>query len=40
VASSLINGEAPFSWIPVISAVLFSIAFIAVAIWRFDRQEF
>jgi ABC-2 type transport system permease protein len=40
VASSLMNGEAPFSWIPVISAVLFSIAFIAVAIWRFDRQEF
>jgi ABC-2 type transport system permease protein len=40
VAASLIYGESPFSWIPVISAVIFSVAFIAVAIWRFNRQEF
>ncbi len=37
---SLINGEAPFSWLPLITAILFSILFIAVAIWRFNRQEF
>jgi hypothetical protein len=37
---SLINGEAPFSWLPLIAAILFSILFIAVAIWRFNREEF
>ncbi len=40
VSLSLFNGEAPFSWIPLISSILFSIVFIAVAIWRFNRQEF
>ena len=40
VATSLIYGEAPFSWIPVFSAVILSTAFVAVAIWRFNRQEF
>jgi hypothetical protein len=34
------SGQAPFSWIPVIAAAIFSIVFIAVAIWRFNRQEF
>lgn len=37
---SFINGETPFSWIPLLSAGFFSISFIAVAIWRFNRQEF
>ncbi len=37
---SLSNGNAPFSWIPLIASILFSIVFIAVAIWRFNRQEF
>ena len=40
VATSLIYGQAPFSWIPVLSTVIFSVAFIAIAIWRFNRQEF
>jgi ABC-2 type transport system permease protein len=40
VSVSLMNGQAPFSWIPVIATAIFSIVFIAVAIWRFDRQEF
>jgi len=40
VSMALMNGQAPFSWIPVISAVIFSAIFIAVAIRRFNRQEF
>lgn len=40
VAVSVMNGEAPFSWIPLISALIFSLIFTAVAIWRFNRQEF
>ena len=40
LAESLINGEAPFSWIPLIASILFSLTFVAVAIWRFNRQEF
>jgi ABC-2 type transport system permease protein len=40
VSESLMSGQAPFSWIPVIATAIFSIAFIAVAMWRFDRQEF
>lgn len=39
VSTSLMRGETPFSWIPVISTALFSILFTALAIWRFDRQE-
>jgi ABC-2 type transport system permease protein len=37
---SLVNGNAPFSWLPVIATAIFSIIFIAVAIWRFNKQEF
>jgi len=40
VASSLMTGEAPFSWIPLIVAILLSTVFVTVAIWRFNRQEF
>ena len=40
VSQSLMNGQAPFSWIPVIAAAILSIVFVAVAIWRFERQEF
>jgi ABC-2 type transport system permease protein len=40
LATSLMSGEAPFSWIPLIASILFSVVFIAVAIWRFNRQEF
>ena len=37
---SLINGWPVFSWIPLISTVISCVIFIAVAIWRFNRQEF
>jgi ABC-type transport system involved in multi-copper enzyme maturation permease subunit len=40
VSLSLFNGQAPFSWIPVITTAVLSLVFIAVAVWRFDRQEF
>jgi ABC-2 type transport system permease protein len=40
LATSLMNGEAPFSWIPLIASILFSFVFIGVAIWRFNRQQF
>src|SRR5512135_1438414 len=37
---SFMNGQPVFSWLPLISTVVFSVIFIAVAIWRFNRQEF
>jgi ABC-2 type transport system permease protein len=37
---SFISGEPVFSWLPLISTVVTSVIFIAVAIWRFNRQEF
>jgi hypothetical protein len=37
---SFMTGEAVFSWLPLISTVVFCVIFIAVAIWRFNRQEF
>jgi ABC-2 type transport system permease protein len=40
VAASLMAGEPVFSWLPVISTIIFSIGFIVVAIARFNRQEF
>ena len=40
LASSFINGEAPYSWIPLFAAAFFSVLFIAIAIWRFEREEF
>jgi ABC-2 type transport system permease protein len=40
LAVSFMTGEAVFSWLPLIATVVCSIVFIAVAIWRFNRQEF
>ena len=40
LASSLIIGDAPFSWMPLIWALIFSAVFTTAAIIRFDRQEF
>jgi ABC-2 type transport system permease protein len=37
---SFINGEPVFSWLPLITTVVCSVIFVAVAIWRFNRQEF
>jgi len=40
LAVSFMTGEPVSSWMPLISTVVFSVIFIAVAIWRFNRQEF
>jgi ABC-2 type transport system permease protein len=37
---SLMSGEPVFSWLPLTLTVIFSVLFIIVAIWRFNRQEF
>jgi ABC-2 type transport system permease protein len=37
---SFMTGEPVFSWLPLISTVVSCVIFIAVAIWRFNRQEF
>jgi hypothetical protein len=34
------KGEAPFSYMPLIAAVVFSVLFVGVAIWRFEQEEF
>ena len=40
LAVSFMTGEAVFSWLPLISTVVSCLIFVAVAIWRFNRQEF
>lgn len=40
LAGSLMTGEPVISWLPLISTAISCVAFIAVAIWRFNRQEF
>ena len=40
LAGSFMTGEPVFSWLPLISTVISCVVFIAVAIWRFNRQEF
>jgi len=40
LAASLMLGEPVFSWLPLIATVASCAIFIAVAIWRFNRQEF
>jgi ABC-2 type transport system permease protein len=37
---SFMTGEPVVSWLPLISTVVFCVIFIAVAIWRFNHQEF
>lgn len=37
---SFMTGEPVFSWWPLISTVVSCVIFVAVAIWRFNRQEF
>jgi hypothetical protein len=37
---SFMTGEPVFSWWPLITTVVSCVIFIAVAIWRFNRQEF
>ncbi len=40
LAFSFMTGESVFSWLPLIATVVFSVAFIAISIRRFNRQEF
>ncbi len=40
LAGSFMTGEPVFSWLPLISTIVSCVIFIAVAIWRFNRQEF
>jgi ABC-2 type transport system permease protein len=37
---SFMTGEPVVSWLPLIATVISCVTFIAVAIWRFNRQEF
>ncbi len=37
---ALMNGDPVSSWLPLAAAVVLSVIFVAVAIWRFNRQEF
>lgn len=37
---SFMTGASVSTWLPLISTVIFSVIFVAVAIWRFNRQEF
>ncbi len=40
LAVSLMTGSPVVSWLPLISTVVSCVIFIAVALWRFNRQEF
>ena len=40
LVASIMAGEPVFSWLPLIATVVSCVVFIAVAIWRFNRQEF
>jgi len=40
LAGSFMTGEPLFSWLPLIATLISCIVFVAVAIWRFNRQEF
>ncbi len=40
LSASFMTGEPVFSWLPLISTAVFCVIFIAVAIRRFNRQEF
>jgi ABC-2 type transport system permease protein len=37
---AFMTGEPVFSWLPIISTVVFCAIFVVVAVWRFNRQEF
>lgn len=39
ISAALILGEAPPTWLPVISAAVLSVVFLVVAVWRFQREE-
>jgi len=40
LVASLMQGEAPYSWLPLVSTLILIAVFIAAGILRFDREEF
>ena len=40
LAASLMLGQPVYSWLPLIATAGYCVIFVAVAIWRFNRQEF
>ncbi len=40
IATALMAGTAVTNWLPVIVTVVLSVVFVAVSLWRFNRQEF
>ena len=40
LASSLMNGHTPYSWLPLVSAPILTAVFLAAGIKRFNREEF
>lgn len=40
LVASFFDGRAPFSWFPLLAALIFCGLFAGIAIWRFNRQEF
>ena len=40
LVASLMKGEAPYSWLPLVSTLILTAVFIAAGILRFDREEF
>jgi hypothetical protein len=40
LASVAARGDPLPSLIPIVAALLFSLAFVLLAIWRFEREEF
>jgi hypothetical protein len=40
IGASLMTGTPVATWMPVITTAILCIVFVAVSIWRFDRQEF
>ena len=40
VAEAVILGVAPFSWLPVLSVIIFVVIFIITAIRKFQNEEF
>ena len=40
LAASLMHGDAPFSWLPLVSAAILTAVFIAAGVLRFNREEF
>lgn len=40
IAASILTGGPVLTWLPLIFTAIFGVAFVIVAVWRFNRQEF